>query len=717
MRKAAIAFAAAACWVMAAAQAAEPLPAEGDRITVTLDVLLDRLAGADDQVRAQARQLIPRYGADAVPGLVKLLAREEAPVWRAAFICLRDIAHQPAPVTMDQRVAAPPRVAVQRALAGVFSENASEALVRRALDLMPQVWAEGDDPAPVAALLDRPELREAALRALNETATPMCLDAVARFAEDTSRDPVARREAAMALIGRSGWPEASARARRLLADPDPGVAAVGARLLAESGEPADWSALRSAAGSLPPDIPDSLRFEFWDACLRFADRAARAGGQWELAMAWYRDILASAPDTLTASGAVMGLARFGDETAVPDLLAVLNRPDAEQLAAPALNGLLALRGRAAGRAIVDRWEQLPEDFRAAIVEHWGTSGGDFEAEWANDRARNADRPVRRAAVRGMVKGCRTAAAECLAAYLDAFPDEPFDAWELPLRRYAAEMVRGDEAMKRAAALAALQLVRRSKDEETVFEAMRWLKAYPVPEALDVLKAEIRSGGLSGVPTDALAALAATMIRDGDRENGLALAREALAGASPENSGKILTALTAGGIAPELTELLGVIRSWQVLGPLPWQISAGFTGGFAEEPQIDFSAEVDGLGGKVTWKSVKETGPLGEVNLAGVLGMVEGAAAVAVCRIVVPDPAKAVLRCGSDDGIKVWVNGKAVFENDCDRGMAPDQDLIPVELNAGENRLTVVVTQRAGGWGFQARLTDEQGGPLQFSVVP
>jgi len=703
--------------ISAAADADGSLPTEADRITVTLDVLLDRLAGPDEQARALARQLIPRYGAEAVPRLIQLLAREEAAVWRTALICLRDIAHQPAQVTMDHHPGVSSRAAVQQAVAAVIAAGENEALTRRALNLVPHVWAEEDDPAPIAALLDRPELREAALRALNEAATPACLDAVARFAEDPVRHPGARREAAMALIGRPGSPDAAARARRLLADADPGVAAAGARLLAESGDPADWAALRSAAGSLPPDIPDALRFEYWDACLRFADRMVQAGGLWASAMAWYRDALAAAPDTVIASGAVMGLARFGDETVVPDLVALLNRPDAQQLAAPVLSGLLALRGRNTARAIQDRWEQLPEEFRETIAEQWGAAGGDFEVEWVVDRARNADRPIRRAAVKGMIKGRRSAAAECLAAYLEAFPDEPFDAWELPVRMYAAELSRGDESMKRAAALAALQLVRRSKDEETVAEAMRWVRAYPVPGAVDVLKAELKAGNLSGASASALAGLAAVLIQRGDREEGIALAREALRGGTPENSGPLLTALAAAGMTPELADLLGVIRNWRILGPLPWNLSEGFSGRFASEPTVDFSATVDGMNGRDTWKTISETGTLGEVNLAGLLGMVENAAAVAVCRVSVPEPVKAVLRCGSDDGIKVWVNGQPVFEKDCDRGMLPDQDLIPVMLQAGENRLTLVITQRAGGWGFQARMTDEQGGPLQFTVIP
>jgi putative heme-binding domain-containing protein len=52
--------------------------------------------------------------------------------------------------------------------------------------------------------------------------------------------------------------------------------------------------------------------------------------------------------------------------------------------------------------------------------------------------------------------------------------------------------------------------------------------------------------------------------------------------------------------------------------------------------------------------------------------------------------RAHLLVGSDDGVKVWQNGKEVWANDVTRGALPFQDLVPVELEAGSNDFLVRV---------------------------
>lgn len=59
--------------------------------------------------------------------------------------------------------------------------------------------------------------------------------------------------------------------------------------------------------------------------------------------------------------------------------------------------------------------------------------------------------------------------------------------------------------------------------------------------------------------------------------------------------------------------------------------------------------------------------------------------------------------GSDDAIKVWLNGKDVLSNKIKRGAAPDQEQIVVQLQAGENKLLLkIINDRAeSGYYFQA----------------
>src|SRR5206468_722187 len=78
----------------------------------------------------------------------------------------------------------------------------------------------------------------------------------------------------------------------------------------------------------------------------------------------------------------------------------------------------------------------------------------------------------------------------------------------------------------------------------------------------------------------------------------------------------------------------------------------------------------------------------------------------------PAGATAVLTCGSDDGIKVWLDGKPVHSNDVDRGCKPDADVVPVPLRQGTNVLLFKVNNRGDGSGVQARVRTR---PAEFEV--
>jgi len=67
---------------------------------------------------------------------------------------------------------------------------------------------------------------------------------------------------------------------------------------------------------------------------------------------------------------------------------------------------------------------------------------------------------------------------------------------------------------------------------------------------------------------------------------------------------------------------------------------------------------------------------------------------------------AVLQLGSDDGVKVWLNGEVVHANNALRGHKAGEDKAAVKLEKGWNILLVKVTQGGGGWAFSARLVDK-----------
>jgi CubicO group peptidase (beta-lactamase class C family) len=64
--------------------------------------------------------------------------------------------------------------------------------------------------------------------------------------------------------------------------------------------------------------------------------------------------------------------------------------------------------------------------------------------------------------------------------------------------------------------------------------------------------------------------------------------------------------------------------------------------------------------------------------------------------------------GSDDGVKVWLNGELIHENDVGRALSPRQDYFTGELNKGSNRLLVKVTDMVRNWALIVEAFDSGG---------
>jgi len=78
----------------------------------------------------------------------------------------------------------------------------------------------------------------------------------------------------------------------------------------------------------------------------------------------------------------------------------------------------------------------------------------------------------------------------------------------------------------------------------------------------------------------------------------------------------------------------------------------------------------------------------------------------------PKEQKARLELGSDDGVKVWLNGQLVHQNNAVRPVEPGQDKVDVTLKEGYNPMLVKLVQDAGQWAMCVRLRAPDGGKLE-----
>ena len=82
-------------------------------------------------------------------------------------------------------------------------------------------------------------------------------------------------------------------------------------------------------------------------------------------------------------------------------------------------------------------------------------------------------------------------------------------------------------------------------------------------------------------------------------------------------------------------------------------------------------------------------------------------AYAFNQIESPKEQKIILSVGSNDGVKVWLNGKKIHEVHprTGRWLQKDDDYVPVILKKGLNNLMLKVDEGGGDWGFVVRFLD------------
>jgi hypothetical protein len=78
----------------------------------------------------------------------------------------------------------------------------------------------------------------------------------------------------------------------------------------------------------------------------------------------------------------------------------------------------------------------------------------------------------------------------------------------------------------------------------------------------------------------------------------------------------------------------------------------------------------------------------------------------------------LLLVGSDDGVKLWLNGISVHAHNISRSATPGDDTVRVRLAPGNNELLAKVNQGDGGWALCVRVADASGHtPADLSGAP
>ncbi len=147
-----------------------------------------------------------------------------------------------------------------------------------------------------------------------------------------------------------------------------------------------------------------------------------------------------------------------------------------------------------------------------------------------------------------------------------------------------------------------------------------------------------------------------------------------------------------------------LREWLVIGPFANQHDHGFDTAFPPEQQrVSWGQHYRGLHSQVHWKPVHATE--NRIDLAHIFGTQEAAVGYAACWVRTDHQRPALVRVGSDDGIKVWLNRQPVLSRHIHRAAKPGQDTAHALLDAGWNELFVKVENLSGPWEYYFELLD------------
>jgi alpha-galactosidase len=150
-----------------------------------------------------------------------------------------------------------------------------------------------------------------------------------------------------------------------------------------------------------------------------------------------------------------------------------------------------------------------------------------------------------------------------------------------------------------------------------------------------------------------------------------------------------------------------LSEFNVIGPFvspkPGQIDLNFRtpveDDYLAKGSLDLAKTYDCGGKSLGWKKVISNKKTGLLNLGAALGAADWCVGYAYFEVESIHPRDVIIRCGSDDGIKVWINGKEAFTNEIGRGYAVDSDTFQAHLAAGINRILIKVDNYVGAWGF------------------
>jgi predicted esterase len=117
----------------------------------------------------------------------------------------------------------------------------------------------------------------------------------------------------------------------------------------------------------------------------------------------------------------------------------------------------------------------------------------------------------------------------------------------------------------------------------------------------------------------------------------------------------------------------------------------------------------------TWKVISATS--GPIDVAASLNLKGGESFAYLYGVLhLAEPLKGILLLGSSDGARVWIDKKMVSSNDWFRPQRDDEDVVRVDLVAGDHPILIKLHHRDAWWALRVRLVDSSFAPVRGAYL-
>ena len=176
-----------------------------------------------------------------------------------------------------------------------------------------------------------------------------------------------------------------------------------------------------------------------------------------------------------------------------------------------------------------------------------------------------------------------------------------------------------------------------------------------------------------------------------------------------------------GRVKDVARGLGFVTDWYIAGLFA---APGLEGLYVtlppEQGPVDLTATYEGRDGAVSWRDISTVSPYGEVDIRHAFGSAgtDNSAAYLYAELENGGGQQfAGARIGSNDGVKLWHNGRLVLVSAGERRLTPDQDCVMLTLTPGRNTFLMKVHNTAAGFGASMRILDRNGRPIAWAEAP